>query len=131
MLSADCLAELRAAWLPNVSDVGLGRLLDLLEKGSPLLVSGCFTKAIPMGCLASHAAWNHPATQHLNVDAGIAWLHGIAGLNPATSAVLREWDTRGACDLDLRTDLIAELRDELARRRERPAPRKKVPARVS
>jgi hypothetical protein len=129
MLSADCLAELRAAWLPNVSDVGLERLLDLLEKGSPLLVSGCFTRAIPMGCLASHAAWNHPATQHLNVDAGIAWLHGVAGLNPATSAVLREWDTRGACDLDLRTDLIAELRDELARR-ERPAARKKVPARV-
>ena len=84
MLSADCLAELRAAWLPNVSDVGLERLLDLLEKGSPLLVSGCFTRAIPMGCMASHAAWNHPATQHLNVDAGIAWLHGVAGLNPAT-----------------------------------------------
>ena len=125
MVSRECLGELRSAWLPNLTDTGAERLLDLLEKGSPLLVSGCFTRAIPMGCLASHAAWNHPATEHLNVDAGITWLHAIAGLNPATSCVLREWDTRGVCDLDLRTDLIAELRGELARRRERPASRRK------
>ena len=128
MLSAECLTELRSAWLPNLTDTGLERLLDLLEKGSPLLISGCFTRAIPMGCLASHAAWNHPATQHLNVDAGITWLHRIAGLNPATSSLLREWDRRGAGDLDLRTDLIAELRQELGRRRERRLPRRKVPA---
>lgn len=116
MLSPECLRELRSAWLPNMTDTGLGRLLDLLEKGSPLLVSGCFTKAVPMGCLASHLAWNHPATEHLNIDAGIAWLHEIAGLNPATSLVLREWDRRGAADLGLRTDLVAELREEQARR---------------
>src|SRR6478609_831584 len=116
MLSAECLTELRSAWLPNLTDAALKRLLDLLEKGSPLLISGCFTRAIPMGCLASHAARNHPATEHLNVDAGISWLHRIAGLNPATSRVLGEWDRRGACDLDLRTDLIAELRGEVARR---------------
>lgn len=128
MLSAECLNELRSAWLPNLTDTGLERLLNLLEKGSPLLISGCFTRTIPMGCLASHAAWNHPATEHLNVDAGITWLHGIAGLNPATSSVLREWDRRGACDLDLRTDLIAELRQELARRQDRRQTRRKVPA---
>jgi hypothetical protein len=122
MLSAECLRELRSAWLPNLTDAGLARLLDLLEKGSPLLVSGCFVKAVPMGCLASHAAWNHPATGHLNVEAGITWLHGVAGLNPATSLVLREWDRRGSGDLDLRTDLVAELREELARRRRLAAP---------
>src|SRR5262245_53429048 len=128
MLSADCLTELRSAWLPNLTDVALERLLELLEKGSPLLISGCFTRAIPMGCLASHAAWNHPHTEHLNVDAGITWLHRIAGLNPATSAVLREWDRRGPGDLGLRTDLVAELRQEIARRRERQAPRRRRPA---
>ena len=85
MLSPDCLDELRSAWLPNITDAGLERLLDLLEKGSPLLISGCFTRAIPMGCLASQVAWNHPDTDHLNVDAGITWLHQVAGLNPATS----------------------------------------------
>src|SRR5262249_7421184 len=92
MLPHDCLDELRSAWLPNITDTGLNRLMELLEQGSPLLISGCFTRAIPMGCLASHAAWHHPITEHLCIDAGITWLHGVAGLNPATSRVLREWD---------------------------------------
>jgi hypothetical protein len=132
MLSPECLRELRSQWLPNVSDAGLERLLDLLEKGSPLLVSGCFTRAVPMGCLASHIAWNHPRTAHLTVDAGITWLHHVAGLNPATSQVLREWDRRGAADLSLRCDLVAELNAALQARRKHqaacPAPSQLCPA---
>src|SRR5262245_62120783 len=116
MLSCESLGELRRAWLPNITDAGLRRLLDLLEKGSPLLISGCFTRAIPMGCLASHIAWNHPTTAGQTIDAGITWLHRIAGLNPATSKVLREWDLRGPQDLALRGHLIAELRAELEAR---------------
>lgn len=117
MLTPDCLGELRSAWLPHISDAGLHRLVELLEKGSPLLISGCFTRAIPMGCLASHAAWNHAETAHLTVDAGITWLHRVAGLNPATSLVLREWDRRGPRDLELRADLLAELVAEQQSRR--------------
>jgi hypothetical protein len=116
MLSAECLGELRSAWLPHITDTGLNRLIDLLEKGSPLLIHGCFTRAIPMGCLASHVAWNHPRTAGLNIDAGITWLHRVAGLNPATSRVLREWDRRGAADLELRADLLAVFRAEAAAR---------------
>jgi hypothetical protein len=112
MLSSDCLTELKSAWLPNMTDTGLERLIELLEKGSPLLIHGCFTKAVPMGCLASHLAWNHPRTAHLTVDAGITWLHRVAGLNPATSFVLREWDRRGVRDLSLRADLLAVLKEE-------------------
>lgn len=122
MLSAECLGELRSSWLPNITDAGLQRLLAMLEKGSPLLISGCFTRAIPMGCLASHIAWNHPATSRLTVDAGITWLHRIARLNPATSCVLRDWDRRGASDIELRSDLVAELRGELDRRQQQPRP---------
>ena len=33
-------------------------------------------------------------------------------LNPATSIVLHEWDRRGVHDLELRADLLAELREE-------------------
>src|SRR5918912_203193 len=106
MLSNECLPELRSSWLPNMSDKGLNRLIELLEKGSPLLIHGSFTRVVPMGCLATHAAWNHPRTAHLTVDAGITWLHRVAGLNPATSAVIREWDTRGSQDLDLRFELL-------------------------
>src|SRR5437879_6467378 len=102
MLTPECLAELRSAWLPNLTDPGLDRIIELLDKGSPLLVHGCFTKAIPMGCLATHAAWHHPRTAHLTQDAGITWLHRVACLNPATSHILREWDRRGAHDLELR-----------------------------
>jgi hypothetical protein len=112
MLSAECLGELRSAWLPNISDTGLARLIELLEQASPLLIHGCFTRAVPMGCLATHVAWNHPRTRHLTVDAGISWLYRVAGLNPATSHVIREWDRRGVHDLDLRADILAELRRE-------------------
>ena len=94
----------------------LGRLCDLLEKGSPLLISGCFTKALPMGCLASHIAWHHPRTCGMTIDAGLNWLHQVAGLNPATSAVLREWDLRGIADLPLRQSLLSEFRAEQERR---------------
>jgi hypothetical protein len=125
MLSQECLSELRSAWLPNITDAGLERLIDMLEKSSPLLIHGCFTRAVPMGCLATHVAWNHPRTRHLTVDAGINWLHGVAGLNPATSHLVREWDRRGAQDLQLRLDLLSELQQE---RRARAARRDRCPA---
>ncbi len=118
MLTTECLAELRSAWLPNITDPGLNRLIELLEKGSPLLVHGCFTRAVPMGCLASHVAWNHPRTCHMTLDAGITWLHQVAGLNPATSEVLRAWDYQGVHDLELRSALLGELRAEQERRRQ-------------
>ena len=56
-------------------------LVDLLAKASPLLIHGsAFTKAIPMGCLASHVAWNHPETCRHQQEAGVVWLTKIAGL---------------------------------------------------
>jgi hypothetical protein len=106
MLPACSVRELQTAWFPNMTDAGLDRLIELLEKGSPLLIHGCFTKAASMGCLATHVAWHHPQTAHLNVEAGVAWLTRVAGLNPATSQVIREWDCRGARDFDLRDDLL-------------------------
>ena len=119
MLSSECLAEFRSAWLPNIADAGLQRLAELLEKGSPFLVHGCFTRAVPMGCLASHIAWNHPQTAHLTLDAGITWLHHVAGLNPATSEVLRAWDVQGIHDLELRSLLLREIAVEQEARRQR------------
>ena len=118
MLSAECLAELRSAWLPNVTDAGLRRLVDLLERGSPLLIHGCFTRAVPTGCLATHAAWHHPRTARLTADAGITWLHHVAGLNPATSLVIRAWDARGMNDWSVRCELLALFKDARAARRQ-------------
>lgn len=126
MLTRECLDELRSAWLPNMTAAGLDRVINLLEKGSPLLIHGCFTRVVPMGCLATQIAWHHPLTAHLTLDAGITWLHRIAGLNPATSQVLREWDRRGVHDLELRADLLRELRTEReARRHDEAAPRRR------
>jgi hypothetical protein len=125
MLSPECVRELRTSWLPNITDTGLERLIDLLEKGSPLLIHGSFTRVVPMGCLATHAAWHHPCTQHLTLDAGISWLHRVAGLNPATSHVIREWDRCGTNDYEIRADLLGFFKDEWQnrQRQERPAPR--------
>jgi hypothetical protein len=131
MLSPECVRELRTSWLPNLTDTALDRLIDLLEKDSPLLVHGCFTRVVPMGCLATHAAWHHPNTAHLNADAGITWLHAVAGLNPATSAVIREWDACGARPWVTRRAVLEVLREEQRARHDGPAPTNRVQELVS
>ncbi|SRR5579885_116649 len=122
MLSRESVCELRAQWLPHITDSGLDRLIELLEQGSPLLVHGCFTRALPMGCLATHAAWHHPSTAHLTVDAGINWLHRVAGLNPATSGVIRDWDCAGPQGLEVRFELLRLFKEERAARRQKDRP---------
>jgi hypothetical protein len=122
MLTQESIHELRSAWLPNITDEGLARLIDLLEKGSPLLIHGSFTRVVPMGCLATHVAWNHPRTCHLTLDAGISWLNRVAGLNPATSHVIREWDACGANDWEVRAALLEVFKEEQANRPQRCRP---------
>ncbi len=112
MPSPTTIAEFRSHWLPHVTDEGLSRLVSLLESASPLLIHGMFTRALPMGCLASHIAWNHPETKDLNEEAGVCWLTRVAGLNPATSAVILEWDQTGIYNWDLRIALLEACRAE-------------------
>jgi hypothetical protein len=116
MLSAEVVHELQSEWLPNVSDDGLDRIIDLLEKGSPLLLAGRFTGALPTGCLATHIAWHHPEVCHRTEDAGILWLTRVAGLNPATSRVIREWDSRNPQEWGFRSDLLTLFRQERGQR---------------
>src|SRR5436309_2075679 len=125
MLSQESVRELRTAWLPNITDEGLDRLIDLLEKGSPLLIHGSFTRVVPMGCLATHVAWHHPCTRHLTLDAGILWLNRVAGLNPATSHVIREWDRSATSNWEVRAELLASFKDERRRRQESRRPAKR------
>jgi hypothetical protein len=116
--SCNPVTEFRRSWLPHVTDEGLDRLIDLLEKASPLLIHGAFTRAMPMGCLASHIAWNHEKTAHLQHEAGVMWLSRVANLNPATSSVILAWDRAGVGDFELRTGLLAACAEEKARRAE-------------
>jgi hypothetical protein len=116
MSCSEAVLEFRHAWLPHVSDDGLARVTELLEKASPLLIHGAFTKAMPMGCLATHIAWNHNRTQHLQYDAGVIWLSKIAKLNPATSHLILAWDQAGRNNFELRTALLAECQAERSRR---------------
>lgn len=126
MLSQECRRELLNSWLPNIAPAGLDRLINLLEQGSPLLIHGSFTRVVPMGCLATHIAWNHPQTAHLTMDAGICWLNHVAGLNPATSHVIREWDRVGENDFELRTELLAMLKAYRAEQSTPPTPANRV-----
>jgi len=112
MLTQESLHEFRTAWLPNITDHGLTHLADLLEKGSPFLIHGSFTRAVPQGCLATHIAWNHPRTTHLTQEAGNMWLMHVAGLNPATSHVIREWDRASCNDFEVRAELLHLVREE-------------------
>lgn len=118
MPAPDVVAEFTTAWLPHVTDDGLGRITELLERASPLLIHGAFSKAIPLGCLASHVAWNHPETCHLSYEAGVSWLSRVAGLNPATSRVVLAWDAAGVGDFELRSALLAACHQEQDRRAE-------------
>src|ERR1700686_3084456 len=110
MLSHECRREFQTSWLPNISSSGRQRLIQLLEKSSPLLIHGSFTRVLPMDCLATHVGWNHPQTAHLTLDAGICWLNHVAGLNPATSHVIREWDRVGENDYELRDEILSILK---------------------
>jgi hypothetical protein len=116
MIDAPYLQELRDTWFPHTTEAGLDRLISLLESGSPMLIHGAFTRALPMGCLATHIAWNHPETAEYQLDAGIAWLTRVAGLNPATSHVIRAWDCGGQTDWELRQSLLTACREERNRR---------------
>jgi hypothetical protein len=118
MLSQESLLELRSAWFPNITDDGLQHVITLLEKASPLLIHGSFTRAVPQGCLATQIAWNHPATTHLTQEAGISWLISVAGLNPATSHVIRDWDRCSCNSFEIRAELLALMREECERRRQ-------------
>ena len=124
MLTQESLRELRTLWLPNMTDAGLDRLVDLLEKSSPLLIHGSFSRAFPMGCLATHVAWNHPATEHLTLDAGICWLNRVAGLNPVSSHVIREWDRAFECNWEIRAELLQEMKEYRAVREQETKARK-------
>jgi hypothetical protein len=110
------LAEFRTRWLPHASDAGLTRLIELLQQASPFLVHGTFERCAPTGCLATHLAWHHPETAGLAEDAGVTWLSRVAGLNPATSHVILEWDRAGVHDWPLRAELLRLCRDEVDRR---------------
>ena len=112
MPTNDPIAEFRAAWLPHVTRAGLSRIIELLEKGSPLLIHGSFTRAMPMGCLASHIAWNHPQTRRYQQEAGVLWLSRVARLNPATSSVILAWDQHGIANFALRSDLLEACLEE-------------------
>lgn len=119
MSAQSTLTEFRTVWLPHVTDAGLVRLIDLLGTSSPLLIHGAFSKACAMGCLATHIAWHHPLTAELNDEAGVYWLTRVAGLNPATSQVILEWDRGGQADWAFRTVLLRACEQELADRSEK------------
>lgn len=120
-MPTDPIAEFRTRWLPHITPAGLDRLVDLLGKASPLLIHGAFTRSAPMGCLATHVGWNHPRTTGCGDEAGVLWLCRVAGLNPATSAVIQAWDRAGVRDFALRSQLLAACEAERARRAVVPA----------
>lgn len=108
--------ELNHRWFPGATDGAIDQVIRLLESASPLLVSGCFCKVPPQGCLATQIAWHHPKTRHLTQDAGIVWLDCVANLSPVTSHVLTFWDARGANDLAYRHFLLDQFQGEKLRR---------------
>lgn len=118
MLSEECRRELHENWFPNLTDSGLERLIELLRTDSPYLLRGDWTSHLVVGCLATHVGWHHPVTTRFGIEAGGIWLSQVAGVDPAHSHVLREWDhyVGTANDRSLKSDFLAEFREEKRRR---------------
>ena len=53
-------------------------------------------------------------------EAGVLWLTRVAGLNPATSHLILEWDRLGASDWLARSRLLEACRREMETRNEEP-----------
>jgi hypothetical protein len=113
MPAPQLMLEFRQQWLPNAPRSAVLRLAELLRAGSPLLIHGRFVQTPPQGCLATQIAWHHPATQHLDIEAGITWLTRVAGLNPATSRVVTAWDRDGVANFELRDQLLNACKEAL------------------
>jgi hypothetical protein len=117
MLEERFIDELRSSWFPNLTDKGLNQWIRLIEKDSPMLIQRGFSIAGAMGCLASHAAWHHPATSHLESDAaGSDWLLNVVGIHHSASAVISKWDRDFDLDGENRSQFVRLLRDERQRR---------------
>ena len=116
MLSPQAVSELQTAWLPNLTESALKRLIELVERRHPFLIQGNWAAAHAMGCLATHAAWNDSRTADRHADAGYVWLSNVAGVTPERSHVVQEWDAACGNDWNLRSQLLAFLRQELSRR---------------
>ena len=121
-LSMEARRELEQHWLPNLSDWGLARLADMLDRGDPMLIRHNWAAARAMGCLATHAGWNHEETEHLGDSAGREWLARVAGIPLCRSYVVRDWDFAGSDPYrlwELRGELVRLFREEQCARRER------------
>ena len=114
MKLSPCLQELKDGWFPHITDAGLDRVIELLDKSSPLLIHGEPIKQCRWVCLATYIGWHHPTTCHWTMEAGIMWLSRIAGLNPATSQVIRAWDSSGPFDWDLAANVAGGLQRRAA-----------------
>jgi hypothetical protein len=60
----------------------------------------------------------------LTQEAGISWLNHVAGLNPATSVILRAWDHCGTNNWELRNDLLTVFKEDRLARKQETQPRK-------
>lgn len=121
-LSVEARWELEQHWLPNLTDRALSRLVELLDRGDPMLIRQHWAAAGAMGCLATHAGWNHEQTEHLGDSAGPIWLSQVAGVPLCRSHLVREWDFAGYDPYrlwELRSELVGVFRDEQRARRER------------
>ena len=97
------------------------RVIELLERGLPAVDPRRLQPSGADGCLATHIAWNHLLEQW-TLEAGIMWLSRVAGLNPATSQVIRA-GTGGTRDWELRSRLLENFKEERERQAESPAAR--------
>lgn len=112
----DWIDEFQTAWLPNLNASALARLTEMVLSQSRFLIAGRFDGAVAQGCLATHAGWHHPATAHMDEEAGIGWLTRVAGLNPATSRVMLAWDAEWNDNHHFRVALGEALLAESLRR---------------
>ena len=108
------MRELYLDWLPNITDEGLERLIELLSTQSPQLLHGSFIDDDDGGCLAEHAGRHHDLCGDRKFP-GLAFAMLVT--EARASAVITEWD-KG--DPRFAEELLRAFQNELVLR-QRPS----------
>ena len=95
--------------------------LTTLDDGTPSAVESSSSETRPRRVRVK-AATTTGALIRMSIasQVGVLWLTRVAGLNPATSLVILEWDRLGASDWQARSRLLEVCRRELETRNEEP-----------
>jgi len=126
MLPQDCLANLNHAGCRTSPMPGSIASSNCWKKEVRFLIHGSFSRAMPIGCLATHIAWHHPATEQTTLSRrAMAQPRGRAQSGQLTGH--SRMGSGQECNWEVRQDLLGVFKEHReVRRQNKSEPRSRV-----